>query len=77
MKNIIRQILSESCYNFKKFRIKVTISIRILIQIVLMIFFSIIEILQRFYFKGEVPEALGSAPATHANKRRLKTPRVG
>ena len=35
------------------------------------------EAWQRFYFKGEVPEDLGSAPATHANKRRLKTPRVG
>ncbi|MNT54685.1 hypothetical protein D3C72_1918630 [compost metagenome] len=35
------------------------------------------EAWQRFYFKGEVPEALGSAPATHSNKRRLKTPRVG
>jgi len=35
------------------------------------------EAWQRFYFKGEIPEALGSAPETHANKRRLKTPRVG
>jgi hypothetical protein len=35
------------------------------------------EAWQRFYFKGEIPEALGTAPATHANKRRLKTPRVG
>ena len=35
------------------------------------------EAWQRFYFTGEVPEALGTAPATHANKRRLKTPRVG
>ncbi len=32
---------------------------------------------QRFYFKGEIPEELGSAPATHTNKRRLKSPRVG
>ena len=30
------------------------------------------EAWQRFYFKGEIPEALGSAPETHANKRRLK-----
>ena len=35
------------------------------------------EAWQRFYFKGEVPEELGTAPATHSNKRRLKTPRVG
>ena len=35
------------------------------------------EAWQRFYFKGEVPEALGTAPATHANKRRLKNPRIG
>ena len=35
------------------------------------------EAWQRFYFKGELPEAMGQAPATHANKRRLKTPRVG
>ncbi|EHN77423.1 hypothetical protein SMCF_3051, partial [Streptomyces coelicoflavus ZG0656] len=26
---------------------------------------------------GEVPEDLGAAPATHSNKRRLKSPRVG
>ena len=24
-----------------------------------------------------LPEALGAAPATHANKRRLKNPRIG
>ena len=35
------------------------------------------EAWQRFYFKGELPEDLGNAPASHANKRRLKTPRVG
>ncbi len=35
------------------------------------------EAWQRYYFKGEVPEALGTAPETHANKRRLKTPRIG
>ena len=27
--------------------------------------------------KGELPEELGTAPETHANKRRLKTPRLG
>ena len=35
------------------------------------------EAWQRYYFKGEVPEDLGTAPATHSNKRRLKSPRVG
>lgn len=35
------------------------------------------EAWQRFYFKGELPEDLGKAPPTHANKRRLKPPRVG
>jgi len=35
------------------------------------------EAWQRYYFKGEVPEALGAAPETHANKRRLKMPRLG
>jgi len=35
------------------------------------------EAWQRFYFKGEIPEALGAAPDTHVNKRRLKSPRVG
>ena len=35
------------------------------------------EAWQRFYFKGELPEDLGAAPATHSNKRRLKSPRVG
>ena len=35
------------------------------------------EAWQRYYFKGEIPEDLGSAPDTHANKRRLKTPRLG
>jgi hypothetical protein len=32
---------------------------------------------QRFYFKGEIPQNLGTAPASHTNKRRLKSPRVG
>jgi len=35
------------------------------------------EAWQRFYFKGEIPEDLGTAPATHTNKRRLRSPRVG
>ena len=35
------------------------------------------EAWQRFYFKGELPEALGTAPASHSNKRRMKSPRVG
>jgi hypothetical protein len=35
------------------------------------------EAWQRYYFKGELPEDLGTAPASHINKRRLKTPRVG
>lgn len=35
------------------------------------------EAWQRFYFKGELPEDLGAAPESHANKRRLKNPRVG
>lgn len=35
------------------------------------------EAWQRFYFKGEIPDKLGTAPATHASKRRLKSPRVG
>jgi hypothetical protein len=35
------------------------------------------EAWQRYYFKGEIPEALGNAPETHSNKRRLKTPRLG
>ena len=34
------------------------------------------EAWQRFYFKGELPEAMGAAP-THVNKRRLKSPRIG
>lgn len=32
------------------------------------------EAWQRFYFKGEIPEA-GPAPAEHVNKRRLKAPK--
>jgi hypothetical protein len=35
------------------------------------------EAWQRFYFKGEMPEELGTAPATHTNKRRLRAPRIG
>jgi hypothetical protein len=35
------------------------------------------EAWQRFYFKGELPEDLGNAPASHSNKRRLKSPRIG
>ncbi len=35
------------------------------------------EAWQRYYFKGEVPEDLGRAPADHVNKRRLKAPRLG
>ncbi len=35
------------------------------------------EAWQRFYFKGELPDDLGSAPPTHTNKRRLKSPRLG
>jgi len=38
---------------------------------------AIREAWQRYYFKGEVPEDLGSAPADHVNKRRLKAPRIG
>jgi Family of unknown function (DUF6065) len=34
------------------------------------------EAWQRFYFKGEMPEAAGPAPKTHVNKRRLKPPRL-
>jgi hypothetical protein len=32
---------------------------------------------QRFYFKGEIPDAKGEAPKSHVNKRRLKSPRLG
>jgi hypothetical protein len=32
---------------------------------------------QRFYFRGELPEATGPAPAAHVNKRRLKSLRLG
>lgn len=34
------------------------------------------EAWQRFYFKGEMPDQQGSAPASHVNKRRLKPLRV-
>jgi hypothetical protein len=34
------------------------------------------EAWQRFYFKGELPEAAGAAPKDHVNKRRLKSPRL-
>lgn len=32
---------------------------------------------QRFYFRGELPDNTGPAPATHVNKRRLKAPKLG
>ena len=35
------------------------------------------EAWQRFYFKGELPEDTGPAPADHVNKRRLKPVRLG
>jgi hypothetical protein len=35
------------------------------------------EAWQRYYFKGEIPEDLGVAPASHVNKRRLKSLRLG
>jgi len=35
------------------------------------------EAWQRFYFKGELPDDLGKAPASHTNKRRMKMPRIG
>ncbi|MEJ1715029.1 DUF6065 family protein, partial [Escherichia coli] len=35
------------------------------------------EAWQRFYFKGELPEALGPAPTEHVNKRRMKPPKLG
>jgi hypothetical protein len=35
------------------------------------------EAWQRFYFKGELPDQLGKAPASHTNKRRMKMPRIG
>ena len=35
------------------------------------------EAWQRFYFKGEMPDDTGEAPATHTNKRRLKGLRLG
>ncbi len=38
---------------------------------------AIREAWQRYYFRGEIPEDLGSAPADHVNKRRLKAPRIG
>ncbi len=38
---------------------------------------AIREAWQRFYFKGEIPEDKGQAPASHVNKRRLKTLRLG
>ncbi len=34
------------------------------------------EAWQRFYFKGEVPGDVGTAPKAHVNKRRLKAPRL-
>lgn len=35
------------------------------------------EAWQRYYFKGELPEETGPAPADHLNKRRLKPLRLG
>ncbi len=35
------------------------------------------EAWQRFYFKGELPEATGKSPSGHVNKRRLKSPKLG
>ena len=35
------------------------------------------EAWQRFYFRGELPEETGPAPAKHVNKRRLKAPKMG
>ncbi len=32
---------------------------------------------QRFYFRGELPDDTGPAPAGHVNKRRLKAPKLG
>ena len=34
------------------------------------------EAWQRYYFKGEIPDDLGSAPADHVNRRRLAPTRV-
>ncbi len=34
------------------------------------------EAWQRFYFKGELPDATGPAPVDHVNKRRLKSIRM-
>jgi hypothetical protein len=38
---------------------------------------AIREAWQRYYFKGEVPENMGPAPADHVNKRRLKSIKLG
>ena len=38
---------------------------------------AIREAWQRFYFKGEIPEDKGAAPADHMNKRRLKPIKLG
>jgi hypothetical protein len=35
------------------------------------------EAWQRFYFRGELPDDTGPAPADHVNKRRLKSKRIG
>ena len=35
------------------------------------------EAWQRYYFKGELPDQTGPAPANHVNKRRLKSMRLG
>jgi hypothetical protein len=38
---------------------------------------AIKEAWQRLYFRGELPEETGEAPAEHVNKRRLKPKRIG
>jgi len=35
------------------------------------------EAWQRYYFRGEMPDEAGPAPADHVNRRRLKSPRLG
>jgi hypothetical protein len=38
---------------------------------------AIREAWQRFYFRGELPDDTGPAPADHVNKRRLRAPKLG
>lgn len=38
---------------------------------------TIKEAWQRFYFKGEMPDGTGEAPADHVNKRRVKQVKMG